>query len=102
VTVRDPGRTARDAFQTRGLRFEGRSVGELERLRNDADIELKETGRQCATTDRASGFRSSRPPDSYACSGCSCGHRAEVRRKKSFKSALNLCKMTLPTTSGEY
>ena len=49
VTVRDPGRTARDAYQTRGLRFEGRWVGELERLRNDADIELKETGRWATT-----------------------------------------------------
>jgi hypothetical protein len=29
--------------------FEGRWVGELERLRNDVDIELKETGR-CVTT----------------------------------------------------
>ncbi len=38
-----------DAFQNRGLRFEGRWVGELERLRNDADIELKETGRWATT-----------------------------------------------------
>jgi hypothetical protein len=41
-----------DAFQNRGLRFEGRWVGELERLRNDADIELKETGRWATTFTR--------------------------------------------------
>ena len=43
-----------DAVQNRGLRFEGRWVGELEWLRNDADIELKETGRWATTCTRSS------------------------------------------------